>query len=451
MFRHYFKIVLTTGLVVLLFLSVTSLSAKKERLKVIDYRKHLNKKFIQVPRTSTRYIIIHTSEAGLSSTLNSLSRGKSVGRYRTVGGHSHYAIARNGQVYRILSHVFRADHAGLSMWDGIEDLSSCSVGIELVGYHYDTITDEQYHSLSSLLTTLQKVYDISDKDVLTHSQISYGNPNIWFKRLHRGRKRCALNFDREKVGLKDAWTYDPDVRAGRLAQDPHIFAMFYKGASRSASKRDVVPDIDITEPIQTSSSAQNPAQTPSADEDIAISNVISLDNTAWNIAGEDYDDTTTLYVLPGGNQVRGDQLGQLVGWDSIPVGTRVLLNQPQNIEKKIGPVLLLTPEYTAWSFAQSAYNKSTTIYFLPDGRVIPGNLMADWDAISSGSQMIIGYNGPFNIEAVKGKTPWGLAGAAHNSPDTVYYIPGLGVLTGEKVKSFSGLPKGSLLFLPIGN
>ncbi|MCP5104527.1 MAG: hypothetical protein GY950_14170, partial [bacterium] len=50
-----------------------------------DYRKHLNRKFKKQKRKSTRFIIIHTSEAGLTSTLRTLSQGKGVrGRYRTV-------------------------------------------------------------------------------------------------------------------------------------------------------------------------------------------------------------------------------------------------------------------------------------------------------------------------------------------------------------------------------
>ena len=49
-------------------------------------------------------------------------------------------IARNGRCYRILDKAFVADHAGVSMWNGHRDISRLSVGIELVGYHYDAIT-----------------------------------------------------------------------------------------------------------------------------------------------------------------------------------------------------------------------------------------------------------------------------------------------------------------------
>lgn len=460
----------------------------RSRLKIIDYRKHLNKRFKKVHRASTRYIIVHTSEAGLSSTLRTLSRGKSMGRYRTVGGHSHYAIARDGRVYRILSHNIRADHAGLSMWNGVEDISSHSLGIELVGFHYGSITSQQYHSLSLLLNQLQRLYKIKDKNVLTHSQVSYGRPNIWFKRSHRGRKRCALNFERERAGLKDAWHYDPDVRKGRLLRDHHIYAMFYKRKPRKVTNKEpeevqtaavaqTQPPVTTSPPVNATGSGQEPAlpktSTPSNPTGEApttavstgvaesgaitvnlksvnnVSNIISKLNTAWNIAGEDYDDSTTLYILPDNRRVRGDQLGNLIGWNNIPRGTTVLVNQSPELQEKKGPIFTITREFTAWSFAQRDYRKHSTFYFLPDGRVRSGNRMSDWDDLPNGTRMIIGYKGPISIRNVRGQTPWGIAGRAHNSPETIYLIPGIGLRTGDEVKDFSDLPRGASLFLKI--
>jgi hypothetical protein len=457
-----------------------TLLAKRNRLKIINYQKHLNRRYKKRVRKSTRFIIVHTSEAGLTSTLRTLSRGKNTGKYRTVGGHSNYAIARDGRIYRILKPIYRADHAGLSMWNGIDDLSSHSIGIELVGYHYGTITDQQYTSLSKLLRALKRSYRVKDKNVLTHSQVSYGRPNFWHKRPHRGRKRCALNFERHRAGLKGAWKYDPDVRARRLARDQTIFAMFYKNKRRLTKEKEAVevvrnnetpPKITGDTPIETTSPntkpevitmtpvngkpTPEPSTQPLSGEKEAmavnqISNIISKQNSAWNIAGEDYDDSTTLYILPSGKEVRGNQLAKSVGWGRIPTGTRVMLNQPLDIEKKRkGPIFFLSKEYTAWSFAQARYSKPSTIYFLPNGKITPGNRMSDWDDMPNGTRMIIGYNGPFRIGSIQGQTPWGIAKRAYNHPDTIYYIPGKGVLTGDKVTDFNDLPNGSSIFLKI--
>jgi len=218
--------------------------------------------------------------------------------------------------------------------------------------------------------------------------------------------------------------------------------MFYKKFANAQKKpAPVSVVIDVNPPTIE--------KTPLPTEPVyADSNIISKDNTAWNIAGEDYDDPSTLYALPDNRDIRGDQMEKTIGWDKIPTGTRVLLNQPMDIEAKKGPLLPITKEYTAWSYAQQKYKEPTTFYFMPDNRIIPGNEMSDWDNLPDGTQMIIGYSAPKMIQAAKGKTAWGLAGRSHNLPDTVYFIPGLGLRTGDQVLNFNDLPLGTSVFLP---
>jgi hypothetical protein len=419
--------------------NVEAAPAGEKRLAIKDYRKYLNPRFKKEKRLSTRFIIVHTSEAGLVSTLRTLSIGKKVNGYLTIGGHAHYAIARDGGVYRILSHRYKADHAGLSMWNGVEDISSHSLGIELVGYHYGEITDAQYQSLSLLVSKLRRMYHIPGKNVLTHSQVSYGKANQWLKRPHRGRKRCALNFDRKRIGLgNDAWTYDPDVKAGRLLLDHQIYAMFYK-RFEYPEKEPVIessPKIISTRPAESAE---------------VLSNIIDKDNTAWNIAGEDYNSPSTLYILPGQREIRGDMIKKTIGWDRLPKGTQVLLNQPLGLENKKGPIFKITPDFTAWSYAGKAYKNPSTFYFFSNGKIIPGNHISDWDSLPIGTQMIIDYCPGVLIQAVKGKTAWGIAGRNYNHKETIYYIPGKEMLTGDKIKDFNDLPRGSKIFLKLGS
>lgn len=426
---------LATFLLALLFCPVFARGAE-DVFNTIDYREHLNPGFVKEKRSSTQFIIIHTSEAGLTSTLRTLSKGKKIGKsYSTLGGHAHYAIARDGQAYEILSYIYKADHAGLSMWNAIENISDCSVGVELVGYHYDEITEEQYRSLSLLIKELQQIYLVPDKNVLTHSQVSYGEPNKWFKKSHRGRKRCALNFDRQKAGLTDGWLYDPDVKAGRLAADRQITRMFYERPAIS-------PRVESLQTTPTASEA------PVENE---VSNIISLDNTAWNIAGEDCSSPDTIYILPGKDKkmVRGDRVEQEIGWDRLPPGTQVLVNQPLDREQKKGPIFQVNKDYTAWSFAGAAYRHATTFYFLPGDKVVSGNLIHDWDALPEGARLIVGYNGPFLIQNRQGHTAWGIAGKAYNHEETIYLIPGRSPVTGNLVEDFSDLPLGTKVFVKI--
>ena len=398
--------------------AITRADIQKFQRSIIDYRWQLNPKFKKVKRAKTSYIIVHTSELGLNPTLKVISKGKRVSASRrTHGGHTHYVIARDGRTYRILDRKYKADHAGLSMWNGQSDISKISIGIELVGYHYSPITNHQYRSIGFLIDILQDVYNLSDRAVLTHSQVAYGFPNRWFKKNHRGRKRCAKNFIRAKAGLGPTWAYDPDVQARRLTADPQLAAVFYSRRKLQAA----------------------------ADE----ANIISKSNTAWSIAGEDYDRRATVYKFPNGRIYTGDQIADKIGWNKIPPKTIVLLNQETVSEstRHIGLIKTIPDGLTAWSLAGKAYNRRTTIYFLPSGRIKYGSMISNWDDLPVRTKIIIGYRGPFKIQ--RDRTAYQIAGVKFRDRKTIYYLPSQKLLAGNNIKDFNGLPDGTLVFLPI--
>ncbi len=393
--------------------------------RIIDYRSRINPRFKKRVRPRTRLIIVHTSELGLKSTLRVVAGGK---RFEngctTPGGHANYVVARNGTVYRILDKKYRADHAGLSLWNGVSNVSDISVGIEFVGYHYAPLTAGQYKSAGMLLFILKRVYGLQDKDILTHSQIAYGRPNQWFSKNHRGRKRCAKNFDRIRAGLGPTWPFDPDVRVGRLTPDPMLVQVFYPapGAVVSIGKKA---------------------------SQIQESDVISKQNSAWAIAGEDYDAPNTVYILPGGKTLVGDRVASSLGWDRLPEGTKVLLNQEkeQVREQAKSIIKTISGRMTAWSHAGGAYHAPSTIYFLPSGRILNGYTISDWDDLPSGTRLVVGYKGPIVI--TKNKTAYGIAGTKFKNPGTIYHIPGRGPVQGNRIPDFSDLPKGTGVYLPI--
>ncbi len=398
--------------------TATGADLKKFQHSIIDYRWQLNPKFKKVKRGKTSYIIVHTSELGLNGTLRVISKGKrlSAGR-RTYGGHTHYVIARDGRTYRMLDRKYKADHAGLSMWNGETGISKISIGIELVGYHYSPITMHQYRSIGFLIDILQGVYNLSDRAVLTHSQVAYGFPNRWFKKNHRGRKRCAKNFIRAKAGLGPTWAYDPDVRARRLTADPQLAVVFY-GRRKLQAKTDEA-------------------------------NIISKRNTAWSIAGEDYNRRTTVYKFPNGRIYTGDQISEKVGWNRIPPKTFVLLNQETGLKltRNKGPIKTIPDGRTAWSLAGKAYNRRTTIYFLPSGRIKYGSMISNWDDLPVRTKIIVGYRGPFKIH--KDRTAYQIAGVKFRHRNTIYYLPTQKLVAGNNIKDFNKLPSGTLVFLPI--
>jgi hypothetical protein len=422
---HNKRFVIVVSFFIIFLFNIPSLSTAYNRSdrqtfqrSIVDYRSRLNPRFQKVKRKKTKYIIVHTSELGLKTTLRVVSKGKRLrnGR-RTNGGHTHYVIARNGRTYRILDKNYVADHAGRSMWNGETDLSKISIGIELVGYHYAPISENQYQSVGLLIDILQGVYNLEDRAVLTHSQVAYGLPNRWFRKNHRGRKRCAKNFIRAQAELGPTWSYDPDVRAGRLMADARLSDVFYGRHKIDAQ----------------------------ADE----ANIISKRNTAWAIAGEDYNNTTTVYKLPNGRLYTGDQIAEKIGWNRIPAQTVVLLNQESSLEllKSDSAVKTIADGITAWSLAGKAYNRKTTIYFLPSGRIKPGSMIFDWDDLPVRTRMIIGYKGPYKLH--KDHTAFRIAGLSYKDQRTIYYLPSKKLVSGNKIKDFSRLPTGTLVFLPV--
>ncbi|HSQ86139.1 MAG TPA: N-acetylmuramoyl-L-alanine amidase [Desulfobacterales bacterium] len=418
------RILWVVSLCIVFLLNLPLLSAaytKGDRLNfqrsIVDYRSRLNPKYKKIRRKKTKYIIVHTSELGLKMTLRVVSKGKRLRNGgRTYGGHTNYVIARNGRTYRVLDKKYVADHAGLSMWNGETDISKVSIGIELVGYHYAPITERQYRSVGLLIDILQKGYGLNDRAVLTHSQVAYGRPNRWFRKNQRGRKRCARNFIRQKAELGPTWSYDPDVRSGRLLADLQLSKIYY-------GRREYVEKTDDA-------------------------NIITKINTAWSIAGEDYDSQTTVYKFPSGQIYTGDQISGQIGWNRIPAKTVVLLNQENNISliKSDDPIKTISDRLTAWSFAGQAYKLKTTIYFLPSGRIKVGSMISDWDDLPAKTRLIVGYRGPYKLS--NGRSAYKIAGKKYKDRKTIYYLPPKKLLAGDKINDFKNLPKGTLIFLP---
>ncbi|UCD36228.1 MAG: N-acetylmuramoyl-L-alanine amidase [Nitrospiraceae bacterium] len=400
-------------------LSSASTRAERSRFQasIVDHRPRLNRRYKKVRRKKTDFIIVHTSELGLDTTLRVVSRGKQLRRGRsTAGGHTHYVIARDGRTFRILDRQYVADHAGRSMWNGKRDISKVSIGIELTGYHYAPITEKQYRSAGILIEILQGIYGLDDRAVLTHSQVAYGRPNRWFRENHRGRKRCAKNFVRSRAGLGPTWPYDPDVRARRLSPDPQLARVFYSGK-----------------------------EMPSASDEL---NIISASNSAWSIAGEDYNSPTTVYKLPDGSVYTGNQIDEKVGWNRLPSNTVVFLNQGNDLDqvKTVSPIKTISESLTAWAIAGKAYNATSTIYFLPSGSIRSGTMIYDWDDLPAGTRLIIGYRGPYRIyedlSAVQA------VGPEYNGQHTIYFLPSHELLAGDSISDFQELPEGTLIFVP---
>jgi N-acetylmuramoyl-L-alanine amidase len=89
---------------------------------------------------------------------------------------SHYLIAEDGEVVRLVPEEKRAWHAGRSYWRGIEDVNSASIGIELVNpgheYGYRPFPEAQMSALILLMDGIVGRYSITRGNIVGHSDVA---------------------------------------------------------------------------------------------------------------------------------------------------------------------------------------------------------------------------------------------------------------------------------------
>ncbi|MCC5846236.1 MAG: N-acetylmuramoyl-L-alanine amidase [Verrucomicrobia bacterium] len=356
------------------------------------------------PRGSTEYIILHTTEGGGRGSLEKLRRF----------GEAHYMVDTDGKVYRIIERHRIATHAGRSMWNGRTNLDNFSIGIEVVGYHDKPMTSAQIRALRELLRQLKAIYSIPDNRILPHSMVAYGSPNRWHRANHRGRKRCGMLMAREdiraQIGLHDKPRADPDVRAGRLVvadeflervlfgpsapgpgaaaasaapaapADPNVIARnrsawdiareqynapttFYEFPDGRVLRGNEISNWNTMPPgtvVRIGSSATLEQQSESE----RVITIGTDTRSAREFAGDAALDEKTIYFLPTGEVIRGNELtpAQL---DSLVDGTGMLVGYVSGGR--------ISARRRAFDIVGPRWNLATTFYRFPDGTVRTGD------------------------------------------------------------------------------
>ncbi len=115
-------------------------------------------------------IVIHyTDTKDIFDSLNILQNPK-----KEVS--AHYLIDEDGTIYQLVDEDMRAWHAGISYWDGICDINSISIGIELQNgghsFGYKKFPPPQMGSLILLCQDIIKRHKIPKYRILGHSDIA---------------------------------------------------------------------------------------------------------------------------------------------------------------------------------------------------------------------------------------------------------------------------------------
>ena len=165
-------------------------------------------------------------------------------------------------------------------------------------------------------------------------------------------------------------------------------------------------------------------------------------------------------MLPDGTRTPGDQMR---GWDDIPLGTRVLVDQGPAAEARVadasGPapqpdidgLLLVGQPTAARDLLGTAADASTTTYLLPSGKVRTG---AELDGtaegrgqlrrLPSGTRVLVGYVNAGRVTPARSLDQ--IAGNRWNNPSTYYRVPAGGIRSGAEIDG-GRVPRGTFVFI----
>lgn len=112
---------------------------------------------------------------------------------------SHYVVAEDGTILRLVDEDKRAWHAGRSHWRGTEDINSASVGIEIVNpgheFGYRPFPDAQIASVIPLVAEIKARHSVTRGNIVGHSDIAPArkqDPGELFPWHSLARLRLAL-------------------------------------------------------------------------------------------------------------------------------------------------------------------------------------------------------------------------------------------------------------------
>ncbi|MBM3590155.1 MAG: N-acetylmuramoyl-L-alanine amidase [Alphaproteobacteria bacterium] len=127
------------------------------------------------------------------------------------GVSAHYLIDKNGQIVQIVNDENIAFHAGVSFWDGFENLNLNSLGIEMINSSpfENYFSDHQISSAIDLGNYLIDKYQIKSRYVLGHSDIAYNAQNGLLDR----KQDPSHLFDWETLSLNGVGFY-PESTSG---------------------------------------------------------------------------------------------------------------------------------------------------------------------------------------------------------------------------------------------
>jgi len=118
-------------------------------------------------RQAQLIILHHTHTATFEQALRMLKTANAQGRVS-----AHYLIAADGRIVQLVAENQRAWHAGLGRFNGLDDLNSRSIGIELVNDGASPFAEAQIASLLRLLGDICVRRKMDPRQVIAHGDVA---------------------------------------------------------------------------------------------------------------------------------------------------------------------------------------------------------------------------------------------------------------------------------------
>jgi N-acetylmuramoyl-L-alanine amidase len=117
-----------------------------------------------------RHVVIHYT--GMRSRDEALNRLADAAARVSA----HYLIDQDGTLFRMVAEDSRAWHAGIAYWQGVRDLNSTSIGVELCNpghdWGYRSFPSVQIETLKTLLGAIRARHGVSAANILAHSDVA---------------------------------------------------------------------------------------------------------------------------------------------------------------------------------------------------------------------------------------------------------------------------------------
>lgn len=112
---------------------------------------------------------------------------------------AHYLVEEDGDIFQMVEENNRAWHSGVSNWNGISDVNSASIGIEIVNGGHDyglpDFPDEQIGAVLWLSQQIIERHKIKPQNVVGHSDVAPG------RKIDPGEKFPWNLLAAENIGL----------------------------------------------------------------------------------------------------------------------------------------------------------------------------------------------------------------------------------------------------------